>query len=167
MSNFAQHVAYRPRISVYSSLAFLIVLAACGSSKPEVEPTPSPEPMAETGTTESPAESPAGDDIPRDAVYFAHDSAELDAEARAALDEQVIWMKENPTREVVLHGYASDVGEPTYNLTLANNRANAIREYLVSQGIDIGRVSVRSHGEEGPELDPAIERRAVFATDRQ
>ena len=54
-----------------------------------------------------------------------------------------------------------------YNFTLANNRADAIRKYLVSQGVEIGRISVVSHCPRGPEVDPKIERRAVFASERE
>lgn len=109
----------------------------------------------------------ASETIPKGAVFFANDSAELDEEAKAALDNEVRWMAENPSRVVVIHGYASDAGRDTYNLTLGNNRANALREYLVENGVAIERISVVSHGEEGRDLPPSLERRAVFATDRE
>lgn len=149
-------------------IALALIAAGCGSQKqsPVQPPGQADQPRSTDRQDERPVGDRPGGDIPQQAVFFAHNSAELTAEGKASLDEQVTWMKENPVREIVVHGYASDVGTPTHNLTLANNRANAIREYLVAQGIEIGRISVLSHGEAGREADPSVERRAVFATDR-
>lgn len=119
--------------------------------------------------TEAPSNEPTpmdSDVKPKDAVFFANDSAELDDEAKASLNDEARWMQDNPKREVVIHGYASDAGTNTYNLTLANLRANALRDYLVQQGVAIERISVVSHGEGGAELPLNLERRAFFATDR-
>lgn len=132
-------------------------MAAAAASRPATEPPPDAEPPP---TDVDPTL------LAEDTVFFAADSHELDDAAKQALGEAVAWMEDNPERRMVIYGHASDAGEPTDNLTLGNNRANAIREYLVSQGIEVGRISVVSHGESGPELGPDVERRAVYVTER-
>lgn len=155
------------------SAIYILVLApaaamavACGSSQDSPPSTPASSPPA-SAEASAPNGAESSTDMPHEVVFFDQDSHELDDEARASLDDEAAWMKDNPEEDVVINGYASDIGSASYNFTLANNRANAIREYLVSQGVDIGRISVVSHGPRGPEVAPKIERRAVFASDRE
>jgi len=95
-------------------------------------------------------------------VYFEFDSAALTTEGKTELADEIAWLKAHPRRHIVLHGYTDDVGTPSYNLTLGNARANAVRTYMASEGIDLVRMHVVSHGESGPELPDEDERRAMF-----
>ena len=69
-------------------------------------------------------------------VYFAYDKSSLSAEAIAALDSQVEWLKKNPKVNVVVQGYCDKRGTAEYNLALGERRAEAVKQYLVSQGVD-------------------------------
>ena len=85
-----------------------------------------------------------------DTVFFAFDSSSLSAEAQAALDTQVAWLKKHDDVNVIVQGHCDDRGTREYNLALGERRANAVKQYLVSQGIAADRISVISYGKERP-----------------
>ena len=85
-----------------------------------------------------------------DTVFFAFDSSSLSAEAQAALDTQVAWLKKHDDVNVIVQGHCDDRGTREYNLALGERRANAVKQYLVSQGIDESRISTISYGKERP-----------------
>ena len=85
-----------------------------------------------------------------DTVFFAFDSSALSAEAQAALDTQVAWLKKHDDVNVIVQGHCDDRGTREYNLALGERRANAVKQYLVSQGIEESRISTISYGKERP-----------------
>ena len=85
-----------------------------------------------------------------DTVFFAFDSSALSAEATAALDTQVNWLRNHPETNVIVQGYCDERGTREYNLALGERRANAVKQYLVSQGIAEHRISTISYGKERP-----------------
>ena len=56
------------------------------------------------------------------------------------------------TLRVRLEGHADERGTREYNLALGERRANAIRAYLVAQGVSRSQIEVISYGEEKPEV---------------
>lgn len=103
-------------------------------------------------------------------VLFAADQATLTAEARAILTRQAEWLKTHTTFNAVVQGHAEETGTREYNLALGERRANAAKNYLVSLGVDPGRITTVSHGKEKPlalgsdEASWAQNRRAVTVT---
>jgi peptidoglycan-associated lipoprotein len=85
-----------------------------------------------------------------DRVFFATDSSVVSGDAQATLGRQAAWLKQYPNAKVVLEGHADERGTREYNLALGERRANAALNYLVSLGVDAGRVSVTSYGKERP-----------------
>ena len=85
-----------------------------------------------------------------DTVFFAFDSSTLSSEAQAALDPQVAWLKNHEDVNVIVQGHCDDRGTREYNLALGERRANAVKQYLVSQGIEESRISTISYGKERP-----------------
>ena len=84
-------------------------------------------------------------------VNFAFDSAQLDAGARDTLREQAHWIKQFPEVRFRVYGHTDLVGSPAYNKRLGLRRANAVVNYLVSQGISRSRLeAVASFGETQP-----------------
>jgi peptidoglycan-associated lipoprotein len=83
-------------------------------------------------------------------VYFGYDSAELNSEQRARLDENARWFREHPETDVTLEGHTDERGSVEYNLALGERRARVAREYLMKLGIDGERMRVLSYGEEKP-----------------
>ncbi len=107
-----------------------------------------------TGATTSGASTKGidvgGDTVsePSHQVYFAFDSSGLDAAARAILDANAEWLSTAPGSGVTVEGNCDERGTREYNLALGQRRADAIRAYLVSAGVDASRVDTISFGEE-------------------
>jgi peptidoglycan-associated lipoprotein len=87
-----------------------------------------------------------------DRVFFAFDSSALTDNATEVLDTQVNWLtaKKHQNVNVVVQGYCDDRGTREYNLALGERRANAVKQYLVSQGVAEDRIDVVSYGKERP-----------------
>jgi outer membrane protein OmpA-like peptidoglycan-associated protein len=91
-------------------------------------------------------------------VTFAFDSASLDAEARAALDEQARWLAARPGVRMTVTGHADLVGPERYNYGLGLRRAESARDYLVASGVPPATLAaLESRGETDP-LVPTAER---------
>ena len=85
-----------------------------------------------------------------DRVFFAFDSSALSDNAVEVLNTQVKWLKDHKKVNVIVQGYCDERGTREYNLALGERRANAVKQYLVSQGIAADRISVISYGKERP-----------------
>ncbi|WP_299688336.1 peptidoglycan-associated lipoprotein Pal [uncultured Tateyamaria sp.] len=85
-----------------------------------------------------------------DRVLFAVDQSTLTPEGRATLDGQAVWLLQNADFTAVIEGHADEQGTREYNLALGARRADAARAYLVSQGVQAGRLQVVSYGKERP-----------------
>ena len=85
-----------------------------------------------------------------DRVLFAVDQSTLSDPARATLAAQARWLLARPAVSVIIEGHADEQGTREYNLALGARRANAVQEYLISQGIAANRVRTVSFGKERP-----------------
>ena len=85
-----------------------------------------------------------------DRVLFAVDQSTLSPAAQATLDRQAGWLLTNRDFTAVIEGHADEQGTREYNLALGARRANAVQEYLVSQGVAGNRLRVVSYGKERP-----------------
>jgi peptidoglycan-associated lipoprotein len=85
-----------------------------------------------------------------DRVFFDTDKSSLTTEARSTLERQAAWLKKFPSVRLQVEGHADERGTREYNLALGERRANADKNYLVSLGIDAGRLSTISYGKERP-----------------
>ena len=158
--------------TVAASLAFCAAaLAACGSKKPAAkapEATASDAPAATDSTTppatDKSAEAPAANNANlNNTVYFEFDSSSLSADARAKLDENGEWLRQDKARKLTIEGHTDEVGTPEYNLALGDRRARAAKDYLQRLGIDASRVEIITYGEERPaSADDAQNRRSMF-----
>jgi peptidoglycan-associated lipoprotein len=83
-------------------------------------------------------------------VHFAFDRYELSPESREILQENGRWLKSNPKTKAEIEGHADDRGTVEYNLALGTKRAQEVKEYLSSLGIESLRLSTISYGEELP-----------------
>jgi len=82
-------------------------------------------------------------------IYFDFDKATLKSEARSLLLAHAERLKDNPT-DVRLEGHADERGSREYNMALGERRANAVRDFLVLQGVSRNDLEVISYGEERP-----------------
>ena len=85
-----------------------------------------------------------------DRVFFNYDSSDLDSDAQELLQDQVAWLKQYSDVSVIVEGHCDERGTREYNLALGEQRATAVRDYLVIQGIDPDRIKVISYGKEKP-----------------
>jgi peptidoglycan-associated lipoprotein len=84
-------------------------------------------------------------------IYFDFDKYDLSADATRTLDENAEWLKANPKSLLLIEGHADERGTVAYNLALGERRAKATQNYLAARGIQSGRVSIISYGEERPQ----------------
>ena len=85
-----------------------------------------------------------------DRVLFDYDSAKLDSSAKILLDAQSRFLRANTDLKFIIEGHCDERGTREYNLALGEQRATAVRDYLVIQGIDPDRIKVISYGKEKP-----------------
>ena len=83
-------------------------------------------------------------------VLFSLNSSKLSSEAMGILDEVVGDLEELPEIGVMLRGHTDSTGSIWYNSKLGMKRAVTVQKYLMSKGIDSGRMTVESKGEEEP-----------------
>jgi peptidoglycan-associated lipoprotein len=84
-------------------------------------------------------------------VYFEFDKADIRPDAAAILKDDANWMKANPAYLVLIEGHCDERGTNEYNVALGERRARATMNFLVSQGVQAGRLTVVSYGEERPQ----------------
>lgn len=160
------------------AVALVAMTAACSKPKPVVAPQvsrtapPAAAPVsaerpvdvaAEPGLTAAPL--PSGGvgmgELPTDLaelnragylkdVFFDTDKSDLTPEARDILAANAAWLRQHPSVRILVEGHCDERHTAEYNLALGWRRANAVKGYLVSLGIDGGRIDTISYGEERP-----------------
>jgi len=83
-------------------------------------------------------------------VLFRSNEAELTADAMRKLYPLVTLLKESPKRSILIEGHTDSSGAESYNRDLSERRALAVRDFLVSTGINPERITARGYGEENP-----------------
>jgi len=86
-------------------------------------------------------------------IHFDFDKANIRSGDAEVLDQKVSILQANAGARIRVSGHCDERGSDEYNLALGNRRANAAKQYLVSHGIDAGRIETTSYGEERP-IDP-------------
>ena len=85
-----------------------------------------------------------------DRVLFQVDQSTLTPEGQATLRGQASWLQTNTDYLAVIEGHADEQGTREYNLALGARRANAVREFLIAQGVAASRIRTVSYGKERP-----------------
>jgi OOP family OmpA-OmpF porin len=121
------------------------------------EPKPEPAPIAaQPAPAPQPAPIVAAPPPPRMLIQkvtlstdllFAFDKAQLREEGKEKLDELAAQAKDARVEEVLAIGYADPIGRPAYNEKLSAERAAAVKDYLVQQGVPSERINVEGRGE--------------------
>jgi outer membrane protein OmpA-like peptidoglycan-associated protein len=91
------------------------------------------------------------------AAHFDFDKSNIKPAGRVALDKAVTTLKEHPEVNVVVKGYTDAIGTDAYNLRLSERRADAVKNYLVEQGISSSRITTRGYGKADPVASNATE----------
>ncbi len=148
------------KVVIALTMAGALALSACAKKPPAdipqppqstVTPTPSTAvvPMPQGPQPGSQAHF-AAEMSGADTIYFDTDKFNIDSEDAAALRRQAQYMLTYATSRATVEGHADERGTRDYNLALAERRANAAKNYLVSLGIAENRLRTVSYGEERP-----------------
>jgi peptidoglycan-associated lipoprotein len=85
-----------------------------------------------------------------DRVFFETDSTELTPQAIATLEKQAQWLRSYSQYAFLIEGHADERGTREYNIALGARRAQAVRDYLISRGVQANRMRTISYGKERP-----------------
>lgn len=83
-------------------------------------------------------------------ILFAFSKSDLGDSAKKNLDNLATILKNNPNTNIEIQGHTDSRGTEEYNMGLSLRRANAVRDFLNSQGIAASRMTVKGYGETAP-----------------
>lgn len=86
-------------------------------------------------------------------IFFETDSYQINPKSFAELDKFVEFLKINPTLEIQINGHTDNIGSFDYNMKLSNNRALAVKNYIINKGIDEKRIKYAGFGFSVPIAD--------------
>ena len=140
--------------------AIALSLGACAKrTPPPAAEVPPPAAVTDTNSTDPNSlevvELPAlqADLVAKagsDTVYFGTDEYSLDVASKATLAAQARWLMANPNVRASIEGHCDERGTREYNQALGERRANATRDFLLSQGVPAARLLTTSWGKERP-----------------
>jgi OmpA-OmpF porin, OOP family len=124
-----------------------------------VKPAPivatAPAPTAASSSMESRKAAMIETPVRLEGANFATGSSKLLKEADSKLDEVVNAAKQFPDVHLGVAGYTDNTGDAKKNLKLSQDRANAVKAYLVSKGVAADRIGSTGHGADTPIADNA------------
>jgi outer membrane protein OmpA-like peptidoglycan-associated protein len=83
-------------------------------------------------------------------IFFDYNKSSLREESFFELDKIYNLMNESPLMEIQIDGHTDNVGSPASNLVLSEERAEAVKNYIIKKGIDKKRITAKGFGEENP-----------------
>lgn len=152
------------RLLVVSAFVSAILVAGCSKKTTTID-MPPPEPTAqEPAPREEPEPmfEPSDEDVFEAAdmdaqmrelletIYFTYDQWELQPHEIAKLERIAPFLAENVDIRILIEGHADERGTNEYNIGLGENRAKAVKKYLVSYGLSPSRFETTSYGRERP-----------------
>lgn len=133
---------------------------------PSIHEPPKAKPAKDARKPSRPPELPPA---PRVVIYFDHDLNDADVieGERPLLDSMIASLMARPTAKITVHGYANVDGAIDYNRTVSEGCANAVKAYMVGQGVDASRIRVLGNGTKGFAATerPQIKRRVEIVFD--
>ena len=154
---------------VWWLLVALALAAGCATEPSKPEPKPAPPPAPKPAPPPEPMKPRAAEDKPKAApekpkpvaekvtfaadVLFDFDKAVIKPEGKSKLDDISNKVRGINLEVVIGIGHADSVGSDAYNQRLSVRRAEAVKAYLVSRGIESNRVYTEGKGEKQPVAD--------------
>lgn len=160
-----------------TALGLTVVLAACHApTRPAVTPTAAPPAASAVPRPPAPPPPPPGAaaapapvrnlseeelfnrksletlnaERPLADAFFDYNQTALRDDARSALQRDAQWLNRWKNTKIIVQGQCDERGTPEYNLALGEERARAVREYLVGLGVSESRMTSISLGKESP-----------------
>ena len=113
-------------------------------------PAPAETPVQPAPAAPAPAPAAVPGPSPLKEVFFDFDKSTIRDDQKAALNDNVGWLKGNSAAKLLIEGHCDERGTAEYNLALGERRAKAVKDYLVGAGIAADRLSTISYGKERP-----------------
>ena len=146
----------RSAAAVLPILGLTLLLAGC-PKRPAMTAATAPPPVPPAAvappTPAAPAPAPPKEYKANDAlkpIYFAFDKSDIRPDDAKVLDATAVYLKANASQLVLIEGHCDERGTAEYNLALGERRAKAAMNYLVSNGVEAGRITTISYGKERP-----------------
>ncbi|HUO02507.1 MAG TPA: peptidoglycan-associated lipoprotein Pal [Rhizomicrobium sp.] len=139
----------------FAVLSAALLLAACTHKQEAVNTAPppvTPPPPQQQAVTSSIIPGSAQDFKVNvgDTVHFALNQYNIEDNDKATLNKQAAWLARYPSVRLNIEGHCDERGTREYNLALGARRANAVKEFLVAQGVSAARLETISYGKERP-----------------
>jgi peptidoglycan-associated lipoprotein len=140
----------------FAALSAALLLGACTHKQEAVNTAPPPAappppPMAAPVTSSIIPGSAQDFKINvGDTVHFALNQYNVEDNDKGTLSKQAAWLARYPAVKLTVEGHCDERGTREYNLALGARRANAVKEYLVAQGVAAARLETVSYGKERP-----------------
>jgi peptidoglycan-associated lipoprotein len=135
---------------------------AANSTLQPASPTPAPPQLIDRAAADKQLQAALN------RIYFNFDSADLSESSRGTLSKNAGVLTKESAANIRIEGNCDERGSAEYNLTLGERRAQAAEKYLVALGVEQGRLTIVSYGNEKPavrgndEAGWAQNRRAEF-----
>ena len=142
---------------VLAVLAMTFLLAGC-PSKPVSETTPRADAAAGAGAESaglasrdpSAALNDPSSPLYQRVIYFDYDRTDILPQFVEVLRAHGTYLATNPSTKLMLEGHTDERGTREYNLALGDQRADAVRRFLMAEGARADQISTLSYGEERP-----------------
>ncbi len=136
------------KFKALGAIAGLALLAACSHSTPPAATSTMGSGAGATGAAPGSEQDLVAN--VGDRVFYAFNQSTLSSDADATLGRQSAWLAKYPSVNIQVAGNSDERGTETYNLALGQKRADAARDYLVSQGVATARIQTISYGKDKP-----------------
>jgi peptidoglycan-associated lipoprotein len=140
----------------FTLLSAALLLAGCTHKQEAVNtaPPPTPPPAASSPVPVTSSIIPGSEQDFKvnvgDTVHFGYNEYSVQDNDKSTLSKQATWLNRYPSVKLTIEGHCDERGTREYNLALGARRANAVKEYLVAQGVSAGRLDTVSYGKERP-----------------
>ncbi|RJG05236.1 OmpA family protein [Noviherbaspirillum cavernae] len=129
-------------------------VVGCDGVVAKAEPAPAPAAAPAPAPAPAPAAAPVSEKVTFAAdTFFDFDKAVLKADGKTKLDDLVSKLQGMNLEVIIAVGHTDSVGTDAYNQKLSVRRAEAVKAYLVSKGIEANRVYTEGKGEKQPVAD--------------
>ena len=138
--------------SARTLLLGVATLAACGGSASDIEELKKGQKdiLAKLDGLDKTVQQIKAQPAAAQRPQFDFDKATLKPDGKRLVDTAVKVMKDKSDLKVSVEGHTDSIGSEAYNQKLSERRAKAVRDYLVSQGIDASRITTRGFGKSKP-----------------
>ena len=142
----------------FATLSAALLLGACTHKEEAVATAPPPVAAPPAPTPTPPPPRPgivAGSEQDfkvnvGDTVHFGYNEYSIQDADKSTLSKQAAWLGRYPAVKLTIEGHCDERGTREYNLALGARRANAVKEFLVANGVAAARLETVSYGKERP-----------------